>query len=215
MRMGQAPPPIYAIADAAALAPAAVPGAVVEMAVAGLRWIQLRLKTAMTDRQRFSIAEECCRRLKGREVELWIDDRVDLATLLPFAGVHLGQDDLPPSAARRIVGPRVAIGLSTHSLAQVRGADADPDVDVVAFGPVFATLSKENPDPCVGLDGLRAARLATRKPLVAIGGIDAENVARVLAAGADSAAAIRDVSREPVRESCRFLLDAAERGSIR
>jgi thiamine-phosphate pyrophosphorylase len=199
---------IYAIADAEALAPAAVPAAVAAMAEAGVRWIQVRAKR-LSGSEQFRLLEGCCRALEGSDAELWVDDRADLAVLFPVDGVHVGQADLPPAAARRVVGRAVRIGLSTHDEAQVAAADEDPEVDVVAVGPVFPTASKERLDPVVGLSFVRWARSRTAKPLVAIGGIDAGNVAEVLAAGADAAAVIGAVCRGDVRENCRRLLAAS------
>jgi thiamine-phosphate pyrophosphorylase len=198
---------IYAIADAEALAPSPVPAAVATMAEAGIRWIQVRAKR-LSGGEQSRVLEACCRILEGSGVDLWVDDRADLAALYPVGGLHVGQSDLPPAAARRVVGRAVRIGLSTHDEAQVAAADEDSDVDVVAVGPVFPTASKERPDPVVGLSLVRRARTRTAKPLVAIGGIDAGNVAEVLAAGADAAAVIGAVCRGDVRENCRRLLSA-------
>ena len=156
--------------------------------------------------------EGCCRAVEGSGAGLWVDDRADLAALFPVAGVHVGQTDLPPAAARRVVGEGIWIGLSTHDEAQLAAADADPEVDVVAVGPVFPTASKERPDPVVGLDFVRRARARTAKPLVAIGGIDAGNVAAVLAAGADAAVVLGAVcrgGRERSARTARRLLAAA------
>jgi thiamine-phosphate pyrophosphorylase len=108
-----------------------------------------------------------------------------------------------------VVGSGVWIGLSTHGLEQVAAADADPNVNVIAVGPLYATTGKERPDPIVGLELLRRARQITRKPLVAIGGIDAERLPEVLAAGADAAAILGAVCRGDVATNCRRLLAAA------
>jgi thiamine-phosphate pyrophosphorylase len=199
---------IYAIADAEALAPTPVPAAVAAMAEAGVRWIQVRAKR-LSGIEIYRVLEECCRILEGSGVDLWVDDRADLAALFSLGGVHVGQADLPPAAARRAVGAAVRIGLSTHGEEQVAAADEEPAVDVVAVGPVFPTATKERPDPVVGLSFVRWARSRTAKPLVAIGGIDAGNVAEVLAAGADAAAVIGAVCRGNVGENCRRLLAAA------
>lgn len=212
-------PPIYAIADVDALAPRPVPAAVAEMAAAGIRWIQLRAKRA-SGADFFRLLQDCQAALAGSGADLWVDDRADLAALVPVAGLHLGQADLPPAAARRILQAGAAagrsadatpcwIGFSTHDDEQVAAADADPAVDVVAIGPVFPTTGKERPDPVVGLAGVRRARALTGKPLVAIGGIDAGNVAAVLAAGADSAAVLSAVCRGDVAGNCRRLRVAA------
>jgi thiamine-phosphate pyrophosphorylase len=154
----------------------------------------------------------CLRALAGSGAELWVDDRADVAALFPVAGLHLGQADLPPGSARRVVGRSLRVGLSTHGEEQLLAAAADPEVDVIAVGPVFSTTGKERPDPVVGLDFVRWARAHTGKPLVAIGGIDAENLAAVLAAGADAVAVIGAVCRGDVGANCRRLLQAAGRG---
>jgi thiamine-phosphate pyrophosphorylase len=199
---------IYAIADAEALSPRSLPEAVAEMAEAGIRWIQVRGKR-LTGAAWHGALEGCLEALAGSGVELWVDDRVDLAALFPVAGVHLGQSDLPASAARRCLSGGVRIGLSTHGEAQLAAADADRAVDVIAVGPVFPTTGKERPDAVVGLPFVTQARARTAKRLVAIGGIDAGNVAAVLAAGADAAAVLGAVCRGDVRANCRRLLAAA------
>jgi thiamine-phosphate pyrophosphorylase len=205
-------PSVYAIADAEALRPLALPDSVAEMADAGIRWIQVRGKK-LTGEQWYGALEGCCRVLEGSGVELWVDDRADLAALFPVAGLHLGQADLPPAASLRVVGGGVRIGLSTHDEEQLAAADADSGVDVIAVGPVFPTTGKERPDPVVGLGFVRQARARTRKTLVAIGGIDAGNLPDVLAAGADAAAVLgavclgKDLGR--IRANCRRLLAAA------
>jgi thiamine-phosphate pyrophosphorylase len=125
-----------------------------------------------------------------RGVHLIINDRVDITLATGATGVHLGQDDLPPEAARRLLGEDAVIGYSTHSVAQALEAARMP-IDYLAIGPVFTTSTKENPDPVVGLEGLRAVKAAIGSlPLVAIGGIKPANTAEVLAAGADSVAMI-------------------------
>jgi thiamine-phosphate pyrophosphorylase len=216
-------PSLYAIADAGALGPGRVPEAVAAMAGAGIGWIQLRAKYFPGD-ELYRLAAACCRAVEGSAARLWIDDRADLAALLPFAGLHLGQTDLPPGAARRVFsgstgspgrvvsgggGERIWIGLSTHDEGQLAAAAADPEVDVVAVGPVYPTAGKDRPDPPVGLDFVRRARAATDKPLVAIGGIDAHNLAEVLAAGADAVAVLGAVCRGDVAANCRRLLASA------
>ena len=178
------------------------------MAEAGVRWIQVRAKGA-SGALAWRLVEECCRRLEGSGATLWVDDRVDLAALLPVGGVHLGQGDLPPAAARPLLPSRVLIGASTHDLAQLAAAAADAAVDVVAVGPVFATRSKAHPDPVVGLELVREARALTDKPLVAIGGIDETRLGAVLAAGADAVAVLSAISPADVTGSCRRLLQAA------
>ena len=208
-RAALAVPRVYAIADLDLLGAERLPAAVAAMAAEGVLWIQLRLKRA-SGALAHRLTAECCAAVAGAEVRLWLDDRVDVAALLPVGGVHLGQADLTPAAARPQLPPRVAIGASTHDLTQLARAAADPAVDVIAVGPVFATRSKENPDPAVGLDLLRDARRLTAKPLVAIGGIDEANLAAVLAAGADGVAVLSAVCRGDVAARSRTLLAAAQ-----
>ena len=129
---------------------------------------------------------------RPRGVRLIVNDRVDVALAAGADGVHVGQDDLPAESAREILGPMAIIGISTHSLAQAAAAASLP-VDYVAIGPVFATSTKANPDPVVGLEGLRAVRAAVTASLVAIGGITLEKAPAVFAAGADSVAVVSDL----------------------
>jgi thiamine-phosphate pyrophosphorylase len=126
-----------------------------------------------------------------------VNDRVDVARIARAGGVHLGQHDMPVAAARKILGPAVIIGVSTHSAEQAREAVTLP-IDYLAIGPIFRTSTKKNPDPVVGIEGLRAVARLTAKPIVAIGGITLETSRDVFIAGAHSIAVIRD------------LLDAAD-----
>ena len=137
-------------------------------------------------------------------VRLIMNDRADLCLMAEFGGVHVGQEDLSPEAVRAIIGPARWLGVSTHNPEQLREADLT-SADYLAIGPVFATSSKETPDPVVGLEGVRRARALTRKPLVAIGGITRANAASVIEAGADSVAVISDLLREPRKSAEEFL----------
>ncbi len=202
------PSPIYAIADAEALAPRGLSAAVVEMAEAGLELIQLRAKR-LADRDLYREAEACLRALEGWTGALWIDDRVDVAAALPFSGVHLGQEDLPVAAVRELLRGDRAVGLSTHGREQLLAADRDPAADWIALGPIFPTSSKRNADPVIGIEGLSALRRETRKPLIAIGGIDADNLRSVLAAGADAVAVLAAVCRGDIGANCRLLAAVA------
>jgi thiamine-phosphate pyrophosphorylase len=121
-----------------------------------------------------------------------------------FDGVHVGQEDLSPESARRVIGPELWLGVSTHNPEQLREAD-QTTADYLAIGPVFATSSKERPDPVVGLEGVRRARELTRKPLVAIGGITRANARSVLEAGADAVAVISDLLRGPRKSAEEFF----------
>jgi thiamine-phosphate pyrophosphorylase len=162
---------------------------VARLADGGARVVQLREKH-LSPREFYREAEEALRVARARGVKLIVNDRGDIALAVGAHGVHLGQGDLPAEAARALLGEGAIIGVSTHNVEQAAVAARLP-VDYVAIGPVFATQSKENPDPVVGLEGVRRAREATgRLPLVAIGGITAENARAVLDAGADSVALI-------------------------
>jgi thiamine-phosphate pyrophosphorylase len=160
------------------------------LARGGASLIQVREKHESA-RSFFKEAEAALRAAREFGARLIINDRVDIALALGADGVHLGQDDLPPEAARRIMGERAIIGFSTHSVEQAIAASRLP-IDYLAIGPVFPTHTKENPDPVVGLDGLRRVREAVSPELslVAIGGISLENGAQALAAGACSLAVI-------------------------
>lgn len=155
----------------------------------GVPLLQLRLKQTSTGRF-VAIAHELRKRCRQHGATFIVNDRCDVAALVGADGVHLGQDDLPPAEARKILGSDAIIGHSTHDRAQLERAVADPAVDYVAYGPIFATASKQNPDPVRGLAELRAAAALCPRPLVAIGGIGPDNVADVLRAGADAAAVI-------------------------
>lgn len=159
------------------------------LSAGGATLIQLREKHH-SPREFYQEAEEALAVARSLGVLLIINDRVDIAFALSADGVHLGQDDLPPAAARSLLGDSAIIGFSTHSVEQAIAAALLP-VDYIAIGPIYKTSSKENPDPVVGLDGLRRVKQAVGQiPLVAIGGIRHENMGEVFAAGADSIAVI-------------------------
>jgi thiamine-phosphate pyrophosphorylase len=140
----------------------------------------------------------------GTSVKLIMNDRADLCLAAGFDGVHIGQDDLSPAGARAVIGNSLWLGVSTHNPEQLAAADKTT-ADYLAIGPVFATASKANPDPIIGLEGVRQARTLTRKPLVAIGGITRENCRSVIEAGADSVAVISDLIREPRKSAEEFF----------
>lgn len=151
--------------------------------------VQLREK-CLSPREFYREAEEALKVAHERGVKLVINDRADIALALGADGVHLGQDDMPPGAARSLLGAGAIIGYSTHNVAQAVEAARLP-VDYIAIGPVFDTSSKGNPDPVVGLEGVRRVRETVGHiPIVAIGGITAETARAVLEAGADSVAVI-------------------------
>jgi thiamine-phosphate pyrophosphorylase len=203
--MGFSIPRLYAIVDPAR-AGGRLPAVVAsELLSAGVRLIQFRDKHA-SPQQLYETCAELKELLRDSGCSLIVNDRADVARATDADGVHLGQDDLPVEMARRVLEPDGLIGCSTHSLGQVVEADRST-ADYIAFGPIFPTASKENPDPVVGLEGLREARRFTRKPLVAIGGITQHNAREVLAAGADSVAVIGDLLNGPdIQERAREFL---------
>ena len=159
------------------------------LADGGATFIQLREKN-LSAIDFYNEAKAALDVARQRGVTLIINDRVDIALALSATGVHLGQDDLPPEAARKLLGPDAIIGYSTHHVSQAIAASAFP-VDYIAIGPIFETCTKANPDPVVGLEGLREVRKAIGDiPLVAIGGINEANAAAVIDTGADSVAVI-------------------------
>ncbi len=189
-------PRLYPILDTQTLvARACPPAAAAEaMLAGGARLLQFRHKGHFS-RGVFEQAEQVAALCRRAGAVFIVDDRADIALLLE-AGLHVGQDDLPPQEARRLLGPARVIGLSTHNAEQFAAALREP-VDYLAFGPVFATASKERPDPVVGLAGLRQVRQMTDRPLVAIGGIHRTNALEALEAGADSLAVISDLYPDP------------------
>lgn len=204
-------PPLYAILDPSLLT-SPVTDFAAKLAVAGVELIQLRDKHAPA-RRLYGESQELVRSLAatGKQgVRLIVNDRPDIATMVGAGGVHVGQEDLPVEAARAICGHDMWVGVSTHNLAQLREA-ARTSADYIAVGPIFPTVTKDNPDPVVGIDFLRLARQETRKPLVAIGGITIESAAEVFRAGADSVAVIRDLlaAKDPSSHAREYLEIAA------
>ena len=201
--LGMLVPRLYPILDADCFPDDnAMFAAAEELASVGCTLMQYRNKSRNA-RQMLDHARELKRRVGGR-VKLIMNDRADLCLAADFDGVHVGQDDLSADSVRRIIGPNRWLGVSTHNPEQLAEADKT-SADYLAIGPVFATSSKANPDPVVGLERLRRARELTRKPLVAIGGITRENARSVIDAGADSVAVISDLLRDPRKSSEEFL----------
>ena len=159
----------------------------------GARILQLRHKGHFS-RQMFSDAQRIAQLCVAAGALFVVNDRADIAALLN-AALHLGQDDLWPCDARRVLPPDSIVGLSTHNEEQLRSAANQP-ADYLALGPIFATASKENPDPEVGLKELHRLHSITSRPLVAIGGISRATARDVLRSGADSIAVIGDLAPE-------------------
>ena len=176
----------------------------------GATLIQLREKHS-DSRQFYHEAKAAITRVRDSKERLIINDRVDIAVAVKADGVHLCQSDMPADAARRLLGKEAIIGLSTHNVAQVELAVRMP-VNYVAFGPIFQTATKENPDPVAGLDTLRRVRpMLPSLPLVAIGGITLANAGEVFAAGADAVATIAGLLTDPstIEENTRRMVDLA------
>jgi len=204
-------PILYPILDADTLSATCEPGKLLQsicayalaLAEAGCTLLQYRAKH-LTPREMLVQTRELRRLLPA--ITLIVNDRADLCLAAGFDGVHLGQEDLSPEGARLVLGANGLIGLSTHNAAQMAEALTKP-VNYLAIGPVFATASKQNPDPAVSLAGVSETRRlrddsGLALPLVAIGGITRANAESVLKAGADAVAVIGDISHSP-RESAK------------
>ena len=177
------------------------------LSAGGATLIQLREKQ-MPPREFYEQARAAVEVAARRGVKVIVNDRVDVALAVGAHGVHLGQDDMPPDAARQLLGPNAVIGYSTHNIEQATAATKLP-IDYLAIGPIFATTTKSDTAPVLGLEGLRAVRTAIGAfPLVAIGGITHANARAVIQAGADSVAVISALLCESGRitEATRNLL---------
>jgi thiamine-phosphate pyrophosphorylase len=199
-------PRVYPILDAESLASRgiAIETAAAALLEGGSGILQIRQKGHWS-RDFFAATRDVARLCGENGTPLIIDDRADFALLLG-AGLHVGQDDLSPRDARKLMGSEAVLGYSSHNLAQLAAAGGEP-VDYVAIGPVFATGSKRNPDPVVGVDEIRRCRSLLEKPLVAIGGITPANAREVWAAGADSVAVIGALLAEPGARGLRARME--------
>ena len=203
-------PPLYAILDAA---PAQSTDSLVplaqSLAEAGVQLLQLRAKH-LSARQFQEIATALVA-AAPKNARLIINDRPDIASITQAAGVHVGQEDLLVEAARKLCPTPQWVGISTHNLEQIRAAN-NTSADYIAVGPIYPTTTKQNPDPVVGLDLIRAAKKLTRKPIVAIGGITIKSASEVFQAGADSVAVISDLQKapDPAKRAREYLAVAAE-----
>jgi thiamine-phosphate pyrophosphorylase len=188
-------PPIYPITDLALAGKPSHLSILKELVRGGASLVQVRDKQTPA-RELLQDLLHCVEFSDKHGVQLIVDDRCDLALSCGARGVHLGQEDLPPEAARKILGPKRVIGYSTHSIRQVRQSRSLP-IDYLGFGPVYATSTKLNPSPVVGLTGLRRACRESPRPVVAIGGIGLEQICEVLEAGAASVAVILALMSAP------------------
>ncbi len=187
-----------------------------ELAAAGVRLLQYRNKGASAC-ELFESSKRLSSLLIPQGVTFVVNDRADVAAAAEATGVHIGQADLGAKAARSVIGTGKLLGVSTHNLDQFKEA-AGTSADYIAVGPIFATSTKANPDPVVGLEFLRRVRPLTDKPIVAIGGITLDHAAEVIQAGADCVAVIRDIllARDPGRRVRQYieLLEAANAASV-
>lgn len=180
---------------------------VAKLSEGGANLIQLREKH-LSPREFYDDAVEAMRVARSRGVRIIINDRVDLAMAVKADGVHLGQDDFPLQAARRLLGESAIIGLSSHNVDQAVQASL-MDIDYIAVGPIFGTSTKDNPDPVVGLTGLGEIHQAVLKtPIVAIGGITSDNAPQVIKAGANAVAVISALlvpAEDIITQTKRFI----------
>ena len=195
-------PKIYPITDTA-ISGLSHAEQVKRLIAGGATLIQLREKQKAAG-DWFPDALEAARLCRESGVTCIVNDRVDIALAIDADGVHLGQDDMPAAMARQLLGPGKIIGLSTHSIDQLEAALRE-EIDYAAIGPIFATSTKSDHDPTIGIEMLsKAAKTSGMMPLVAIGGIKADNLASIISAGAASAAIIGALLSDPDKISERF-----------
>lgn len=196
---------LYAILDPSVRCDLSVLAIAGQLLKGGARWIQYRNKSA-AGREMLTDVISLVRAARKVKAHVVVNDRADVAWLAGAHGVHVGQSDLSVQQVRKILGPRKMVGISTHALDQALAA-AHTSATYLALGPIFPTTTKKNSDPVVGLEGLREVRKYVAAPIVAIGGITADNAGDVIAAGADSVAVISDLLRaEDIAQRTRFFL---------
>jgi thiamine-phosphate pyrophosphorylase len=182
-------PRLCAITDSALAGGMPLDAVAVELARGGATWIQLRGKDLAPGRFLVETKAAIASLRDKPSTLILVNDRVDVALVAEADGAHVGQDDLPPKAARGVLGPAALIGFSTHSLDQGVAA-AELPVDYIAIGPVFGTRTKPEAGPVVGLETVRRLARAIRLPVIGIGGIGPDNARQVLDAGAAGVAVI-------------------------
>jgi len=185
-------PALYAILDPEQTAGRPIDAVLDELLKGGVQWLQLRVKS-LTPADFFTLARRVRAQTRASGCKLIINDRVDIARACDADGVHLGQEDLPLAAGRKLLGNKI-IGISTHDLSQAREAEK-AGADYIGFGPTFGTSTKDTGYAARGVEMLRQIRAEVKIPIVAIGGITEQNVQQVWLAGADSAAIISDLLR--------------------
>ncbi|HUR71743.1 MAG TPA: thiamine phosphate synthase [Candidatus Limnocylindrales bacterium] len=200
-------PALYAILDPEQIGQRAVEDVLSELLHAGVKMLQLRAK-ALGGRDFLALAKLARSQTETYNCRLIVNDRVDVAMLCNADGVHLGQEDLPLEVGRRLLGNQI-IGISTHNIEQARQAQ-DGGADYIGFGPMFGSQTKDTGYSARGIDMLTEIRATVTIPIVAIGGINEQNVSQVWRAGADSAAIISDIlaSRDITAKIDRILSQA-------
>jgi len=183
-------PPLYAILDPEQTKDRAPESVLRDLLDGGAAILQLRVKT-MAPSEFFQLAQRARAETRARGCRLIVNDRVDIALACDADGVHLGQDDLPLAVGRQLMGTKI-VGISTHDIDQAQEAELN-GADYIGFGPMFGTTTKNTGYAARGIDMLRQIRAAVKLPIVAIGGINEQNVKQVWQAGADSAAIISDI----------------------
>ena len=183
-------PPLYAILDPEQIKGRAIEELLRDLLRAGVKMIQLRAKSLAAN-EFLALANLVRSETEAHNCRLIVNDRADIAMACNADGVHLGQDDLPLHAGRKLLGNKI-IGISTHDIEQARQAQRD-GADYIGFGPMFGTQTKDTGYSARGIDMLKEIRVAVAIPIVAIGGINEHNVRQVWQAGADSAAIISDI----------------------
>ncbi len=185
------PSPLYAILDTSFSKGRSPTTILREFLACGVKLVQLRAKE-LSSGEFFTLAKEARQLTREAGATFIVNDRADIALACNADGVHLGQDDLPLAAARKVLGPDKVIGISTHDLDQARSAELN-GADYIGFGPIFGSTTKDTGYTPRGIEMLREIRVAIKIPIVAIGGINEGNVADVWKAGADAAAIISDL----------------------
>jgi thiamine-phosphate pyrophosphorylase len=197
-------PPLYAILDPEQTQGRAAETVLLELLKGGIQWLQLRAKV-LSPRDFVQFARGIHGLTHSSGCRVIVNDRVDIALACAADGVHLGQEDLPLRAARKLMGDRI-IGISTHDVEQAKEAEAG-GADYIGFGPMFGTATKETGYSARGFQMLRQVREAVSLPIVAIGGITEANVNQVWQAGADSAAIISDLlSADDISDKVKRIL---------
>jgi thiamine-phosphate pyrophosphorylase len=206
-------PPLYGITDPRGARRLPPEEAARLLAEAGVSLVQVRDK-CVSSRERLENARAAAAVLRRHGARVVVNDRPDVALLSGADGVHLGEEDLAPQAARRVLGPQALVGLSTHSVPAARAAMDLADVGYVALGPLFETRTKETEREPLGLAAVSEAARGKTKPLVVIGGISPRDVGACLAAGADAVAMIAGLLDGDVLKNVEAARESASRAGF-